>query len=66
MAALAIKFYLDDATVHVYRFVAKNTEFKLGDLALVGNDFVGRVSGIGMEGKCLAVHLQKIRDWRGI
>ncbi len=64
MAALAIKFYVNG--VPSYRFVTKNTEFKLGDLALVGDDFVGRVSGVGMEGKCLAVHLQKIRDWRGI
>ncbi len=63
MSALAIKFYdhRDNYKIKpklITRFVSKRKRFHLGEMAFFpGEDFVGYVSGIGMEGKSLAIHL---------
>jgi hypothetical protein len=40
-------------------FVEKKTRIELGEIATIG-PFTGRVTAIGVEGKCLAVHLREL------
>lgn len=58
-----VKFYVEkwDHTIITFRSVHRIARFHLGKLAYFNSrdGLYGRVSGVGMEGKCLAVHLQK-------
>ncbi len=63
--SIPVKFYINGARKARVTFVRSrrhSRHFSLGNFAYFNGDTFGLVTGVGMEGKCLAVHIREVHN----